>query len=137
MAAPDDHDRATEDPAVEPMRAMAENLRQLVREELATAKDELAASGRRSARAGVLLGAATACGVLAGAGSAVVLLRALDRFLPPVAASAVATALWGAGAAALARAGLVELRRAGPLARHAVQDLRAGAETLRAAPAER
>jgi hypothetical protein len=53
-------------------------------------------------------------GVLATGTSAVVLIRFLDRLLPPLTAAVVATGLLGGGAAVLARAGLEELKRVGP-----------------------
>ncbi len=139
MATPSDPEQhAGEGSTADLMQALMRDLRRLVREELATAKDELAATVRRDTRAGMLLGAAAASSVVAGGTSAVVVLRALDRFLPPAAASAAATGLWAAGAVALARAGVAELRRAGPLLpRQTAQNLRADAETLRSAAADR
>ena len=131
MATPSDPDQsAAESSTADLMQTLMRDLRRLVREELATAKDELATTARRDRRAAVLLGAAAASGMLAGGTSAVVVLRALDRFLPPAAASAAATGLWAVGAVSLARAGLAELHRAGPLLpRRTAQNLRAEAES--------
>ena len=124
--------------AADPLQALTQDLRRLVREELASAKGELVATGRRGARGGLLLGGGAACGILAGGASAVVVLRILDRFLPPIPASVVATGLWGAGAAVLARTGVAELRRAGSLVpRRTAESVRADAEAVRSALAER
>jgi hypothetical protein len=63
--------------------------------------------------------------------SAVAALRTLDRFLPPVSAAVVATALYGAAGAAAARAGIAELRRAGPLLPHrTLESLEADVEAV-------
>jgi hypothetical protein len=116
MTAPTDPDRpAAERSTADLLQTLTKDLPRLVREEVQAARDELAGTARQAARGGGLLGAAAAFGVLAGCSSAVIVLRALDRYLPPVAASAVATTLWGAAAVTLARVGVAELRRAGPL----------------------
>jgi hypothetical protein len=91
------------------LRALSEDMRSLVREELRQAKDELAGSARRAAKAAGLLGGSAG---LATGTSAVLLTRVLERFLLP---ATFACALYGCGAGALAGAGLTELRRARPL----------------------
>jgi Putative Actinobacterial Holin-X, holin superfamily III len=135
MTAPADPDRtAAERSTVDLLQTLTEDLRRLVQEEVRGARDELAGTARRAARGGGLLGGAAAFGVLAGGSSAVIVLRVLDRYLPPVAASAAAMTLWGTAAVALARAGVAELRRAGPLLpQRTAENLRADVEAVSAA----
>jgi hypothetical protein len=135
MTAPADPNRpAAESSTADLLQTLTEDLRRLVREEVRGARDELAGTARQAARGGGLLGGAAAFGVLAGGSSAVIVLRVLDRYLPPVAASAAAMALWGAAAVTLARAGVAELRRAGPLVpQRTAKNLRADVQAVSAA----
>ncbi len=120
-------DRST----AELLHSVREDLGVLVREELQSARAELGATARRARRAGGLLGVAAGLGVLTSAMSGVVVLRVLERFLPPTAAAVVATALFGAATAATARVGIVELRRAGPLLpQHTLASLEADVEAV-------
>lgn len=96
------------------LRTLTENIQDLVRGEVAGARQEMTDKALAARPAAAMLGGAAVLGALAAGTSAVVLVRVLDRFLPPVASAAVATALLGGGAAALARAGVEELKLVGP-----------------------
>jgi hypothetical protein len=96
------------------LRSLTENVQDLVRGEVAHARQEMTEKAVAARPAAAMLGGAAVLGALAAGTSAVVLVRFLDRFLPPTTSAAVATALLGGGAAALARAGIEELRRVGP-----------------------
>lgn len=91
-----------------------EQLSLLVRQEVALAKEELAAKGRRAGRGGGLMGAAGAVAyvgliVLAGAATA-----ALSLVLPVWAAALIVTGVLFVIAAVLAAVGRAQLRRAAP-----------------------
>jgi hypothetical protein len=91
-----------------------EQLSQLVRQEVALAKEELAEKGRRAGRGGGLLGAAGAfayAGLLALAGTAT---AALSLALAVWAAALIVTAVLFVIAAVLAARGRAQLRRAAP-----------------------
>ncbi|MFV0136692.1 phage holin family protein [Streptomyces sp. HMX87] len=91
-----------------------EQLSRLVRQEVALAKAELTAKGRRAGRGGGLLGAAGAIayvGLIALAGTAT---AALSLALPVWAAALIVTAVLFLVAGVLAMAGRAQLRRAAP-----------------------
>jgi hypothetical protein len=96
------------------LRALTDNVRSLVEGELRSARAEMTEKALAARPAAAMLGGAAVLGALAAGTSAAVLVRALDRFLPPTTSALVATALLGSGAAALASAGSKELRRIGP-----------------------
>ncbi|MFD5452433.1 phage holin family protein [Streptomyces sp. NPDC003470] len=91
-----------------------EQLSRLVRQEVALAKEELAAKGKRVGRGGGMLGAAGAIayvGLFALAGTAT---AALSLVLPVWAAALIVTAVLFVIAGVLAMAGRAQLRRAAP-----------------------
>lgn len=94
--------------------ALRNDLRELVRQELRNAQDEFQAKAGQAGRSAAMLGAAGLLGVLAAGTGTTLLIRALDRVLPPTSAALVATALLGGGAAGLAVVGLQDLRDTWP-----------------------
>jgi hypothetical protein len=110
----DDRPDPSDSSTGELLRTLTENIQELVRGEVASARQEMTEKALAARPGAAMLGGAAVLGALAAGTSAVVLVRALDRFLPPVASSAVVTALLGGGAAVLARAGIEELRLVGP-----------------------
>ena len=106
--------RSLDDSTGDLLRRLTENVQSLVQGEVASARQEMTGqgarppTGRRDARR---RGRPRR---LAAGTSAVVLVRLLDRFLPPTTSAAVATALLGGGAAVLAKAGAEQVRLVGP-----------------------
>jgi len=96
------------------LSTLTENVRSLVQGEVASARQEITDKALAARPGAALLGGAAVLGALATGTSAVVLIRFLDRILPPTTSAVVATALLGGGAAALAKAGVEQLRLVGP-----------------------
>ncbi len=92
--------------------ALGKDVRELIQQELTRLRAELRDTAREGRKASVLLGGAGLLGALAAGTSVVFVVRLLDKVLPRPLAGLVTTGLFGAGAAALARLGLAELRRA-------------------------
>lgn len=94
--------------------ALRDDLRELVRQELRNAQDEFEAKAGQVGRSAAMLGAAGLLGALAAGTGTTLLVRVLDRVLPPTSATFVATALLGSGAVGLAVMGVQDLRNAWP-----------------------
>lgn len=95
----------------EPVRALTEDVRELVRSEVRAMRDDLVGELGRARTASLLLAGAGLLGLLAAGSSAALVMRLLDGAMPRAASAAVVTALYGGAAGALAVAGLAEARR--------------------------
>ena len=65
------------------LRTLTENLRSLVQGEVASFRAEMTEKALAARPAAAMLGGAAVLGMLAAGTSATVLVRAIDRFLPP------------------------------------------------------
>lgn len=114
------------DSSSELLRALTNDVRSLVQQELRNAQSELTDKARVAANGAAMLGGAAVLGALAAGTSAAVLTRMLEKVVPRTTAAMFATALYGSAAGLLAGAGVEELRRALPLVpEQAVDELRA------------
>jgi Putative Actinobacterial Holin-X, holin superfamily III len=94
---------------------LVDDLRELFQQELRTAREEFAGKARVASEGVLLLGVAVVLGALAAGTSTVMIMRMLEKALPPTIAAAVAAAIFAAAAGVLAARGLAEVRRALPL----------------------
>jgi hypothetical protein len=93
---------------------LSEQTAALVRQEIETARAEIADKVRNAAAGGALLGAAGATGTFAAASLHTLFLRTLDKRLPPAWAAFTATVTYAGIAGALGREGVRRLRAAQP-----------------------
>ncbi|MEU6475855.1 phage holin family protein [Streptomyces sp. NPDC047017] len=126
------HRPAGDRPVGELVHQATEDLSLLVRQEVALAKEELSAKGRRMGRGGGLLGAAGAVayvGLFALAGTGV---AALSLVLPVWAAALIVTAVLFAVAGVLALTGRGQLRSAGsPAPKETIGSVKADVEEIK------
>ena len=116
---------STENSGTEAIRGFVDDVRELLQQELRTAQAELAGKARVASEGMLLLGVAVVLGALAAGASTAMIMRMLEKVLPPTMAAAVATVIFAAAAGVLAAAGLAEVRRALPLVpERALEELR-------------
>jgi hypothetical protein len=106
---------STENSSTDVIRDLVDDVRELLQQELRTAQEELAVKLRVASEGALLLGVAVVLGALAAGASTVMIMRMLEKVLPPTVAAAVATVVFAGAAGVLAGAGLAEVRRALPL----------------------
>ena len=106
---------STENSGTEVIRGFVDDVRELLQQELRTAQEELAGKARVASEGVLMLGVAVVLGALAAGASTLMIMRMLEKVLPPTMAATVATVIFAAAAGVLAAAGLAEVRRALPL----------------------
>jgi hypothetical protein len=117
------------------LHALTQDLTTVLQQELRRAQQELADKARQAGKGGALLAGAGALGLLAAGTSAVLVVRVLDRFLPPRTSALIATGLYGAAAATLAAAGWKEIRESVPTTpREMVSNIREDLQAAHAGP---
>jgi uncharacterized membrane protein YqjE len=105
----------TESSGTEAIRDFVDDVRELLQQELRTAQEELAGKARVASEGVLLLGVGVVLGALAAGTSTVMIMRMLEKALPPTMAAAVVTVIFAAAAGVVAAVGLAEVRRALPL----------------------
>jgi hypothetical protein len=96
------------------LEPLTEQLGAVVHREVERVREEITRPYRES-RSGVrLLGGSAVLGSMAAGSATVLLIRLLDRRLPPTASAALTAAVLGAGASAVAAAGRARMRGAWP-----------------------
>jgi predicted phage tail protein len=97
------------------IQRLGDDVRALIQQEVKQGQAEMADKARQAAKGGALLAGAGVLGAAALGTSTVLLVRLLDRIMPPTAAAAAATAVLGGAAAALAAGGVAALEPVRPL----------------------
>ena len=97
------------------IRDFVDDMRELLEQELRTAQEELAGKARVASEGALLLGVAVVLGALAAGASTLMIMRMLEKIVPPTIAAAAVTVILAGAAGVLAVAGLAEVRRALPL----------------------
>jgi hypothetical protein len=92
------------------LQPLREELGVVVHQEVERVWRETARPYRESRTAVRLLGGSTVLGSMAAGSATVLLIRLLDRRMPPAASAAVTAAVLGAGASAMAQAGRMRMR---------------------------
>jgi uncharacterized membrane protein YqjE len=105
----------TEHSGAEAIRDFVDDVRELLQQELRAAQEELAGKARVASEGVLLLGVAVVLGAVAAGTSTMLILRILEKALPPMMAAAVATVVFATAAGVIAAVGLAEVRRALPL----------------------
>ncbi len=114
------------------LRNVTEAVSGLVREEVRRGEAEMKEKVRLGSRGAVLIGTAGVLGAAAVGTSAVVLVRLLDRVLPPRVSAIAATLMLGGAAAGCGWLGFQELKPALPLLpTETMDDLRDGMDSAR------
>jgi hypothetical protein len=99
-------------PSPDPLQPLTEELRAVVHQEVERVWRETTRPYRKSRTAVRLLGGSAVLGSMAAGSATALLIRLLDRRMPPAASAAVTAAVLGAGASAMARAGRARMRGA-------------------------
>lgn len=97
------------------IQRLGDDVRALIQQEVRQGQAEMADKARQAAKGSALLAGAGLFGAAALGTSTVLLVRLLDRVMPPTAAAATATGLLGGAAAALAATGVAALEPVRPL----------------------
>jgi hypothetical protein len=106
------------------LQPLREELSVVVHQEVERVWRDITRPYRESRTAVRLLGGSAVLGSMAAGSATVLLIRLLDRWMPPASSAAVAAAVLGAGASAMAQAGRMRMRGAGtrPLGPAAPED---------------
>jgi Putative Actinobacterial Holin-X, holin superfamily III len=99
-------------PSGDLLQALTGELSRLVHREFQLLREEVLGTARRGRTGARMIGGSAVLGSMAAGSGTALLIRLLDRRLPPTASAAVVTAVLGAGASALAAAGRARMREA-------------------------
>ena len=94
------------------LQPLTEELGAVVHREVERVREEITRPYRESRAGARLLGGAAVLGSMAAGGATALVIRLLDRRIPPVVSAAVTAAVFGAGASAMAAAGRARMRGA-------------------------
>ena len=95
------------------LQPLREELSVVVHQEVERVWRDITRPSRESRTAVRLLGGSAVLGSMAAGSATVLLIRLLDRWMPPASSAAVAAAVLGAGASAMAQAGRMRMRGGG------------------------
>jgi hypothetical protein len=97
-------------PSRDLLQPLTEELGAVVHQEVERVRREIARPYRESRTAMRLLGGSAVLGSMAAGSATVLLIRLLERRMPPAVSAAVTAAVLGAGASAMAQAGRARMR---------------------------